>query len=121
MDRCGAVLRAGMGTRKLESFRPVLFTRGGKNNGKRPKQVDETKANLQDMTISEKDVKRMSNLWLDISTVKPIPMEIPHDGKMLITDGKAVSVGRLVGNTWSVFGLSMGKITHWMPLPNPPD
>lgn len=61
-----------------------------------------------------------NNRWRDISTVKPLAMEMPHDGKMLITDGKAVSVGRLVGDTWSIFGLSMGRLTHWMPLPLPP-
>lgn len=61
-----------------------------------------------------------ASAWLDIKTVKPLPLEMPHDGKMLITDGKAVSVGRLVGNTWSILGLGMDKITHWMPLPMPP-
>jgi len=54
--------------------------------------------------------------WKTIETV-------PDFQDVLISDGKRIAIGAFVAGRWmSQEGLPfVDPITHWMPLPNPPE
>ena len=55
------------------------------------------------------------NSWISVKWRRP------KEGKfVLVSNGVQVGAGLRRGNTYIYCGLNDGKVTHWMPLPNPP-
>ena len=60
-----------------------------------------------------------TNPWI------PVTERLPEDGEdVILTDGKNVSFGYshnlFSGMEWYIPHGRVGKVTHWMPLPEPP-
>lgn len=69
-------------------------------------------------------IERRNGKWI------PVTERLPEEGKYVLVYGKElhpnphasqIEVSKVYdGNYWSGFGRT-GKITHWMPLPEPPE
>ena len=53
--------------------------------------------------------------WISVKQRQPKEGEI-----VLVSTGVQVGIGFQVGNTYVYSGSIDGKVTHWMPLPEPP-
>ncbi len=69
--------------------------------------------------------------WVSVKDRLPLeldPIETYKDVEVLVTDGKAVAMHMFASGSvgdnwreWSAYGdMPHAKITHWMPLPEPP-
>ena len=82
----------------------------------------ETLHNLTDMLME--CVPQWNEHTIDGGTVSNIPHS--YDGKwIIVTDGNSISVERIKKDAYDHFfpagrWFSLDKVTHWMPLPNPP-
>jgi len=67
----------------------------------------------------------MSSRWINVKDRLPEYTAhaggIPFVGVIVCINGTLVSDGMYIDGTWEVLGVRTNKVTHWMPLPDPPE
>ena len=87
----------------------------------RPAAWDEAKSDVlrvidEQKTVGAADVLR--NQWISVTDKLPKKFE-----PVIVCreDGKVEQGYKDVGDWWKVYGTRTKKVTHWMPMPEPPE